>query len=55
MVGDKWDPGMNAPFDPIAAKEAQAIGLEVAIMNGKNLANLKKYFEGKSARGTTVK
>ena len=55
MVGDKWDPGMNAPFDPIASKEAQEIGLEVAIMNGKNLPNLKKYFEGKKAKGTIIK
>ncbi|MDP1619652.1 MAG: UMP kinase [Candidatus Moranbacteria bacterium] len=55
MVGDKWDPGMNAPFDPIASKEAQEIGLEVAIMNGQNLANLKKYLEGKKAKGTIIK
>ncbi|MDP1884560.1 MAG: UMP kinase [Candidatus Moranbacteria bacterium] len=55
MVGDKWDPGMNAPFDPIASREAQEIGLEVAIMNGQNLANLKKYLEGKKAKGTIIK
>lgn len=55
MVGDKWDPGMNAPFDPIASKEAQEIGLEVAIMNGQNLANLKKYLEGQKAKGTIIK
>jgi uridylate kinase len=55
MVGDKWDPGMNAPFDPIASKEAQEIGLEVAIMNGQNLPNLKKYLEGKKAKGTVIK
>ncbi len=23
IVGNKWDPGLNAPFDPIAAKLAQ--------------------------------
>jgi uridylate kinase len=55
MVGDTWDPGMNAPFDPIASKEAQEIGLEVAIMNGKNLDNLREYLEGKSAKGTIIK
>ena len=55
MVGDKWDPGMNAPFDPIASKQAEEIGLEVAIMNGKNLNNLKKYLEGKKAKGTWIK
>lgn len=55
MVGDKWDPGMNAPFDPIASMEAGEIGLEVAIMNGKNLSNLKKYLEGGKAKGTVIK
>ncbi|KKR22133.1 MAG: hypothetical protein UT50_C0001G0045 [Candidatus Moranbacteria bacterium GW2011_GWA2_39_41] len=55
MVGNKWDPGMNAPFDPIASKEAQENNLEVAIMNGKNLPNLKKYLEGKKAKGTIIR
>lgn len=55
MVGDKWDPGMNAPFDPIASKEAEFIGLEVAIMNGRNLENLKKYLTGEKAEGTVIK
>jgi uridylate kinase len=55
MVGDKWDPGMSAPFDPIASKEAQEIGLEVAILNGNNIANLKKYLEGGKANGTIIK
>lgn len=55
MVGDKWDPGMNAPFDPIASKEAESIGLEVAIMNGRNLENLEKYLAGEKAEGTIIK
>ena len=55
IVGNKWDPGMNAPFDPIASKEAQAIGLEVVIMNGQKLANLKKFLEGDKAKGTVIK
>lgn len=54
MVGDTWDPGMNAPFDPIASKEAQEIGLEVAIMNGKNLDNLRDYLEGRESKGTII-
>jgi uridylate kinase len=54
MVGDTWDPGMSAPFDPIASKEAQANDLEVAIMNGKNLDNLRDYLEGRTAQGTII-
>jgi len=55
IVGNKWDPGMNAPFDPIASKEAEKIGLEVAIMNGKKLANLKKFLEGEKAKATIIR
>ena len=55
MVGDKWDPGMNAPFDPIASQTAEEIGLEVAIMNGRGLKNLENYIEGKKFKGTVIK
>ncbi|HCP08227.1 MAG TPA: UMP kinase [Candidatus Moranbacteria bacterium] len=54
MVGDKWDPGMNAPFDPIASKLAQEEGIEVAIMNGKNLENLQNYLDGQPFTGTII-
>jgi uridylate kinase len=55
IVGDKWDPGLSAPFDPIASKHAQKLGLEVVIMNGKKLANLKNFLSGKNFKGTTIK
>jgi len=55
MVGNKWDPGLNAPFDPIASKLAEEIGLEVAIMNGQNLKNLEDYLEGKKFKGTIIR
>jgi len=54
IVGNKWDPGLNAPFDPVAAEHAQKLGLEVIIMNGKNINNLKKYFSNKPFQGTTI-
>lgn len=54
IVGNKWTPGLNMPFDPIASKKAQNLGLEVIIMNGKNLANLKNYLNGKKYLGTTI-
>src|SRR3990167_8581891 len=47
LVGNKWSPSLNAPFDPIASKKAQELGLEVIIMNGKNIDNLKNYLAGK--------
>lgn len=54
MVGNTWDPGMNAPFDPIASRLAQKNKLEVIIMNGKNLKNLENYLEGKKYKGTLI-
>jgi uridylate kinase len=55
IVGNKWDPGLNAPFDPIAAKESQKIGLEVAIINGKDLKNLDNYINKKEFIGTIIR
>lgn len=54
VVGDKWDPGMNAPFDPIASRKADQLGLKVVIMNGHKLDNLKNYLNGKKFIGTTI-
>jgi len=54
MVGDVWTPGMNAPFDPIAAKLAQGLDITVKIMNGKNLDNLAKALDEKPFEGTTI-
>jgi uridylate kinase len=55
IVGNKWDPGANLPFDPVASREAQKLGLEVAIVNGRDLKNLDRYLSGKSFRGTVIK
>jgi len=54
LVGDAWKPGMNAPFDPIASKLAQEVGVTVKILNGKNLKNLELALEGKPFVGTLI-
>ena len=54
MVGDVWKPGMNAPFDPIASKLAQEVGVNVKILNGKNLDNLALALDGKPFVGTMI-
>lgn len=54
MVGDKWSPRMSAPFDPIASKLAQELGITVKILNGKNIANLEKAIDEKIFHGTTI-
>ncbi len=55
IVGHKWDPGKNAPFDPTAAGLAAKLKLKVIIANGKNLPNLKNILENKPFIGTTIK
>ncbi len=54
IVGDKWDPGLSAPFDPIASKRANKNNYKVAILNGKNLENLNNYLNGKKFEGTLI-
>lgn len=54
LVGDTWDPGMNVPFDPIASKKAQELGLKVIILKGDNFENLENYFRGEKFVGTVI-
>lgn len=54
IVGSKWTPGLNAPFDPIASKFAQANNLRVIVMNGKDLKNLSAALNGKKFKGTII-
>ena len=53
LIGMKWKAGMNAPFDPVAAKQAQKSKLRVYII-GKDLKNLENLLDGKKFRGTTI-
>jgi len=54
IVGDKWDPGLSAPFDPVASRHAQALGLRVVIADGRNMKNLKKIFGKDKFIGTVI-
>lgn len=54
LIPKEWDPGLSSPFDPIAARECEKIGMEVAILNGNNLTNLRAYLEGEVFAGTRI-
>ncbi|MBS3100741.1 UMP kinase [Candidatus Woesearchaeota archaeon] len=54
LVSRKWKAGMNVPFDPVAAKEAQKSGMKVSII-GRDLRNLENLLEGKKFRGTVIR
>ena len=53
LVGNEWSPGLNMPFDPIASKEAEKLGLEVVII-GNEISNLERVLKGESFNGTTI-
>jgi len=54
MVGDEWTPGKNVPFDPVASRRAEELGLRVICAAGKDLANLEAILEGRPFVGTTI-
>ena len=54
LIPVEWDPGLSAPFDPVAAREAEALGLEVAIMNGAKLGEFSNYLDAKPFVGTII-
>lgn len=54
LVGDKWIPGINAPFDPVATQLAKKIGLTAIVTNGRNFLNLEKILNGEEFEGTVI-
>lgn len=54
IVGDKWNPGANLPFDPVASAEAEKAGLRVVVMKGNNLKEVEKAALGQKFKGTLI-
>ncbi len=54
IVGNKWNPGLNAPFDPMASKHAQELGIKVIIAEGKDIKNLENIFNEDNFQGTVI-
>ena len=55
MVGDEWVPGKNCPFDPIASKKAESLGLTVICASGHDIKNIRAILDGGTYVGTTIK
>lgn len=53
LISNKWKAGMNAPFDPVAAKEAKKSGIRVNII-GRDLKNLENLLDGRKFKGTVI-
>ena len=54
LVGSKWSPGLNMPFDPIAAKQAERQKLLVYVI-GRDLNNLQNVLIHKPFKGTLIR
>ncbi|MBP9691189.1 UMP kinase [Candidatus Woesebacteria bacterium] len=54
IVGTEWSPGINAPFDPIAAQLARRHRMTVIVANGENFKNLEHIIEGDAFKGTVI-
>jgi uridylate kinase len=55
LLPREWSSGLSFTFDPVAAAKAESLGIEVVVMNGKNIKNFKKYLSGKEFVGTSIK
>ncbi len=53
LVGNKWNPGSNLPFDPVATKLAKELAISVYVI-GKDLGNLDNILKGQEFLGTVI-
>lgn len=54
LIPYEWSPGLNSPFDPVASREAQSAGMEVAIINGNKLEEVEKFLNGDTFIGSVI-
>ncbi len=53
LIPTKWEANLSAPFDPVASRKAQELGMTVAIL-GSSLENLKNYLDGNPFEGSII-
>jgi uridylate kinase len=53
-IAPPYKPGVNAPFDPRAARESQRARLDAYVLDGHDFANLGRALDGKPFRGTLL-
>lgn len=54
IIGRKWEPGLHAPFDPVAAKAAEKLGIK-AIITGSSIENIANILNNKKFKGTVIR
>lgn len=54
LVGSRWRPGANVPFDPTAARLAAKLKLTVKFVKGTALAQVARALAGQSFAGSVI-
>lgn len=54
LLGGRWTPGMNTPFDPVAAREARKAGISVIVADGSNMGNIRRWLKHGRGQGTLL-
>jgi len=54
IVGSKWSPGLNAPFDTTATKLAKHLGITAIVTSGHDFTNIERIIEGEPFKGTVI-
>ena len=54
VVGSEWSPGNSAPFDPIASKTAEELGITVRIVLGTDVSRVEKALGGENVPCTLI-
>lgn len=54
IIGTRWTPGLNTPFDPVASFRAERLKLTVKIVHGHDLASVKNALAGRTFVGTVL-
>ncbi len=54
LIPTEWNPGLSSPFDPVAARAAEAHDIEVAIINGEKIAEIENFLENRAFIGTLI-
>jgi uridylate kinase len=54
LIPEEWGPGLSSPFDPVAAREAERLEIEVAQINGSRLMDVMQYLSGENFTGTRI-
>ena len=54
LIPEKWIPGMNLPFDPVAARLAQKLKLKVKVLRASDFKNFKRAIDGKDFQGSII-